>query len=73
MNWATAILILVVIGGVYKIASERGKRKVAEQVVQRDEALDNEEIANDRENWNNTDAGDNLNDAIGGKGRGKGK
>lgn len=71
---ALVITVLLFFGiAIYKIASDRGKRKVVKDVIERDEALDLEEIQNERENWDNTNAGDNLNDAISGKrGRNKG-
>jgi len=71
VNALTVIVLLVVAVAIYKIASDRGKRNVARKVAERDEALDREEIENDRENWDHTNAGDNLNDAISGKRTGK--
>lgn len=67
MNALTIIVLAFLAIVIYKVASDRGKRKVAKEVAARDEALDREEIANERENWDHTNAGDNLNDAIGSK------
>lgn len=67
MSTLTVIVLLVIAVAIYKIASDRGKRKVIKDVIERDEALDVEEIQNERENWDHTNAGDNLNDAINGK------
>lgn len=67
MSTLTVIVLLVIAVAIYKIASDRGKRKVIKDVIERDEALDVEEIQNERENWDHTNAGDNLNDAISGK------
>lgn len=67
MNALTVIVLAAAAIAIYKVASDRGKRNVAEAVIKRDEELDLEELANERENWDNTNAGDNLNDAIAGK------
>jgi hypothetical protein len=67
MNALTVIVLAAAAIAIYKVASDRGKRKVAEAVIERDEEIDLEELANERENWDNTNAGDNLNDAVAGK------
>lgn len=70
MNALTIIVLAVAAIAIYKVASDRGKRKVSKEVIKRDEALDREEIGNERENRDNTDAYDELNDTIN---RGKSK
>jgi len=57
-----AVALLVV--AVYKIANDRGKRKATKQIIKREEALDREELANEKENRDHTNAYDELDNVI---------
>lgn len=66
MTWVIIIGILLALGAVYAIAKQRGERKKAKEVIDREHELDREEADNELEDKRNSDAWDNLNDTIDG-------
>jgi len=66
MTWVIIIGILLALGAVYGIAKQRGERKKAKEVIDREGQLDREEADNELEEKRNSNAWDNLNDTIDG-------
>ncbi len=64
MNWAVAVLIILLVGGVYKVASDRGKRKASKTIQDREEAVERIEVENELKKKQDANAWDNLNDTI---------
>jgi len=64
MTWVIIIGILLALGAVYTIAKQRGERKKAKEVIDREGQLDRKEANDELEEKRNSNAWDNLNDTI---------
>ena len=64
MTTAVIIMALVIIGGVYLIAKQRGAQKKALEIMDQEEALDREEADAKLDDKRDSNAWDNLNDTI---------
>ena len=61
MTWVIIIAILLAVGAIYTVAKQRGERKKAKEVIDKERELDREEADNDLEDKRNSNAWDELN------------
>jgi len=64
MTWVIIVAILLLGGMVYAIAKQRGERKKAMEVMDKETELDREEVDRELDKKRDNDAWDNLTDTI---------